>query len=195
MNLINSADTMIAVRGCLSLMVKGFTLAFYEVVEDFDIIDERSYLLYENTRFFKCVNGRIYCKGGSIMHPPTVTYDDGWEIRPLNDPEYFFEVMFSYNCLDKVFICENERPSLEVWNKKVSFHFDKKRLCPLGIKNMLYTKKNDLEIKCNVPPLKVLAALELRNTFGIESVGDICYMLDNDTRHEVFKPHVWWVPL
>lgn len=179
-----------SVKGCMSLMNKGFTLAFYEMVADFDIVTERSHVLFENTRLFKSINGSIYCRGGSIMYPPPISYDDGWEVYPLEDPEFFFEMLFSQACLHKIYICEDETPCMEVWNYSDKFTFNMRVLCPKGLKNIEEMCKDNVQ---KTLPLKIVSALDVRNQMGLEYMRSLCFMFDLETQIAVFKPVVLWV--
>jgi hypothetical protein len=180
----------------LSIVKRGVIVCLKETIDDYDHENDTYYTVLINSRLFKYVNGKIYCKGGSVMYPPPNVYDDGWEIEPLADPYDFFINIIDEGCLEKVCVCDDDKEiAYDIWtNQEGWMNGDmlKESMCPRGLKQSIIEGMTQDSLKKN-KPLKVLCAMVALETLGPLKLSEYAMYMDYEVYQEVFKPVAWWI--
>jgi hypothetical protein len=146
-----------------------------------------------NDRKFRMRSGRVYCKGGSVMHPTPVTDKDGWEVEPV-DQVFFEDILLECVHMIYVEVCGQKVP---IWAND-DMGWEKSKNCLAMMLPQGFGKTvTKVQKPTGLMSLKLLAAEVARDHKGPlamrEFVDEIC--MDDETCNHMFSPPSWWIPL
>jgi len=171
----------------------GVTVGIVEGMDDEDYESGESFFRLFADRQFRLLNGEVYCKGGSVMHPAPATDEDGWEVEPVD--ECFLEDVFSDGNVHTVYAVVVGQV-VQLWTHDHGWDNSKKFLNTVALSKMAETVEHaDEKQDENIKPLMFLAAEAVRNHRGTLALREYEHVMDYETRNHVFKSPSWWVPL
>lgn len=173
----------------------GFVLGIREVVNDYDYETNEYFCMYECDRKFRMSRGEVYCKGGSVLYPRPATYQDGWEIKPIDHPDWYFQDLADSQCVAEVYIALNDGTNLSIWKRETDW-MPREEMMRKVVPKPFFDKCEELEgIVKPVMSLQVIAGLVALGDIGLSAWSEIEYCLERETCKSILKPVVWWVPV
>lgn len=171
------------------LMRKGFVVRVDEfyACEDYPEIDDETEIPVPyaiDTYIYKMIDGQMY-----IDHGPSSIDEYRLYRVKLRDIEYHVYSKYANNV--KVYAHRGANGvSVKIWSKNAGFSKDAHELLrPEGVQTSAIEK---LTLKApSSLPLKIMSALCVRDTFGIEALSQFGHM-DYETMVYVLKPIAWW---
>lgn len=139
---------------------------------------------------FRMRDGKVYCKGGSVMYPPPVTDEEGWEVEPVDDR--VLESMFQCNNTLYVMIAGQK---VTLWTYEQGWDNSKKFLNAEALSKIVDTPAVDDVSSENkgMMSLKVIAAETAREHMGVLALREFEHFMDYEVRERLFTPPSWWV--
>jgi hypothetical protein len=175
------------------ILQMGVTVGIVEGMDDEDWESGESFFRLFADRQFRMLNGRVYCKGGSVMMPVPATDEDGWEVEPVS--KCFLDELFSDGNVCIVYAVVDGQ-TVQLWTFDQGWDNTKKFLNAVALTKMAETVEHaDDEQDENIKPLMFLAAEAIRNHRGTLALREYEHVMDYETRNHVFRSPSWWVPL
>lgn len=173
----------------------GFVLGIKEAVNDYDYETNEYFCVYECDRQFRMSRGSVYCKGGSVICPRPATYQDGWEVKPIEYPERYFQDLADSQCITDVYIILNDNTTVPIWTQESKW-MPREEMMRRIVPSAFFEKCDELD--CDKKPLmslQMIAGLATLEDIGLSGWSEIEYCFDSDTCKRILKPVVWWVPV